>query len=283
MMIYETAPAKINLTLDTLFKRDDGYHEVEMLMTTIDLKDQLTFQKRRDKKIVVEIDHSFVPDDHRNLAYRAAVLMYETYDIPTGVSIEIDKHIPVSAGLAGGSSDAAATMRGINRLFELNIPLSELSVLAAQVGSDVPFCIYNKTALCKGRGEILTFVDKPPSAWVVVAKPNIGMKTPEVYAKFDVTQEYECKTEACLEALRKGDYLGMCRHLSNHLEPVSMSLHEDIAKLKDNMLNSGADGALMSGSGPTVYALTRKERQAQKINNAVHGCCNEVYVVRLLG
>ena len=147
-MIYETAPAKINLTLDTLFKRDDGYHEIAMIMTTVDLNDRLSFQKEKIK-IVVDIEHNYVPNDHKNLAYRAAQLMMETYDLNEGVTITIDKDIPVSAGLAGGSADAAATMRGINRLFNLDKSLHELSDLGIQIGTDIPFCIYNRTAVCK--------------------------------------------------------------------------------------------------------------------------------------
>ena len=155
-MIYETAPAKINLTLDTLFKRNDGYHEIAMIMTTVDLNDRLSFQKRNDNKIVVDIEHNYVTNDHKNLAYQAAKLMMETYQLKQGVTISIDKDIPVSAGLAG-SADAAATMRGINRLYELGASLETLSQLGLQIGTDVPFCIYNKTAICKGRGEKLNF------------------------------------------------------------------------------------------------------------------------------
>ncbi|RIL40499.1 4-(cytidine 5'-diphospho)-2-C-methyl-D-erythritol kinase, partial [Mammaliicoccus fleurettii] len=148
-MIYETAPAKINLTLDTLFKRDDGFHEVEMIMTTIDLNDRLSFELRNDKKIVVDVEQTYVPSDNKNLAYKAAELMKRTYNLKQGITITIDKNIPVSAGLAGGSTDAAATMRGMNRLYELNRPLNELCELGIKIGTDIPFCIFGKTALCR--------------------------------------------------------------------------------------------------------------------------------------
>ena len=151
-MIYETAPAKINLTLDTLFKRNDGYHEIAMIMTTVDLNDRLSFQKRNDNKIVVDIEHNYVTNDHKNLAYQAAKLMMETYQLKQGVTISIDKDIPVS-DLGWGSADAAATMRGINRLYELGASLETLSQLGLQIGTDVPFCIYNKTAICKGEAK----------------------------------------------------------------------------------------------------------------------------------
>ncbi|MGV3043268.1 4-(cytidine 5'-diphospho)-2-C-methyl-D-erythritol kinase [Staphylococcus rostri] len=282
-MIYETAPAKINLTLDTLFKRDDGYHEVEMIMTTVDLNDRLSFQKRRDNKIVLNVDETFIPSDERNLAYRAAQLMKETYGIKQGVTITLDKNIPVAAGLAGGSSDAAATMRGLNRLFELGLSLDELSELSAEIGSDIPFCVYSTTALCKGRGEQIELLKRPPSAWVVIAKPHAGLSTPEVYGGLDLNQPYDVHTQACLTAIEQEDYMQMCQSLSNRLEPVSMRLQPEIEKIKRNMLNSGADGALMSGSGPTVYGFAQRERQARHIYNAVSGCCNDVYLVRTLG
>ncbi|EGQ3065932.1 4-(cytidine 5'-diphospho)-2-C-methyl-D-erythritol kinase [Staphylococcus pseudintermedius] len=282
-MIYETAPAKINLTLDTLYKRDDGYHEVEMIMTTIDLSDRLSFEKRNDSRIVLKVDETFIPSDDRNLAYRAALLMKETYQIKQGVTITLEKNIPVAAGLAGGSSDAAATMRGMNRLFELNRSLDELSELSAAIGSDVPFCVYGTTALCKGRGEILEILPKTPSAWVIVAKPQAGLSTPEIYGGLDLSQPFPVHTEQCLRAIEENDYDALCKSLSNRLEPVSMQLQPEIAKIKTNMLNNGADGALMSGSGPTVYGFAQRERQARHIFNAVSGCCNDVYLVRTLG
>lgn len=282
-MIYETAPAKINLTLDTLYKRDDGYHEVEMIMTTIDLSDRLSFEKRNDSRIVLKVDETFIPSDDRNLAYRAALLMKETYQIKQGVTITLEKNIPVAAGLARGSSDAAATMRGMNRLFELNRSLDELSELSAAIGSDVPFCVYGTTALCKGRGEILEILPKTPSAWVIVAKPQAGLSTPEIYGGLDLSQPFPVHTEQCLKAIEENDYDALCKSLSNRLEPVSMQLQPEIAKIKTNMLNNGADGALMSGSGPTVYGFAQRERQARHIFNAVSGCCNDVYLVRTLG
>ena len=152
-MIYEKAPAKINLTLDALYKRNDGFHEVEMVMTTVDLNDRVTVEKRHDQRIVVQVDYNFVPENAKNLASQAALLMQKTYDIKEGVTITLEKEIPVSAGLGGGSADAAATMRAMNKLFDLQLSLDELSALGADVGSDVPFCIYSKTAICTGHGE----------------------------------------------------------------------------------------------------------------------------------
>ncbi|MDH9162167.1 4-(cytidine 5'-diphospho)-2-C-methyl-D-erythritol kinase [Staphylococcus succinus] len=282
-MIYETAPAKINFTLDTLFKRDDGFHEVEMIMTTIDLNDRLSFELRKDNKIVVDVEQTYVPSNSKNLAYKAAELMKQNYNLEQGVTISIDKNIPVSAGLAGGSTDAAATMRGMNRLYNLNRPLEELCELGVTIGTDIPFCVFGKTALCKGKGEQINFLNKPPSAWVVVAKPNIGISSPEIFKMLDLKQTHNVDTKACESALNTGDYELLCKSLSNRLEPISNQLCPEILKIKENMLDNGADGAMMSGSGPTVYGLTQKERQARHVYNAVNGCCNEVYIVRLLG
>ena len=257
-MIYETAPAKINLTLDTLFKRDDGFHEVEMIMTTIDLNDRLSFELRQDNKIVVDVEQTYVPSNSKNLAYKAAELMKKTYNLQQGITITIDKNIPVSAGLAGGSTDAAATMRGMNRLYKLNRPLEELCELGISIGTDIPFCIYGKTALCKGKGEKINFLNKPPSAWVVVAKPNIGISSPDIFKKLDLSHLQTINTEDCKMALNTGNYELLCSSLSNQLEPVSSKVCPEILKIKRNMLKSGADGAVMSGSGPTVYGLTQK-------------------------
>ncbi|RIO08896.1 4-(cytidine 5'-diphospho)-2-C-methyl-D-erythritol kinase [Mammaliicoccus sciuri] len=282
-MIYETAPAKINLTLDTLYKREDGYHEVEMIMTTIDLNDRLTFECRDDGEIIIDVEHNFVPSDHRNLAYKAAKLMQDRYNIEKGVKISLEKSIPISAGLAGGSSDAAATFRGLNELWGINESLETLSELASEIGSDISFCIYGKTALCQGRGENITHLPKPPSAWVVIAKPDIGVSTPEIYGALDLENKEEVQTQACLKAIENNDYATMCQSLGNSLEKVTMQLYPEVEKLKNTMSNTGVDAALMSGSGPTIYGFVQKERQAKQVYNALMGCCNDVYIARLLG
>ena len=208
--------------------------------------------------------------------------MFERFNINEGVTISIDKDIPVSAGLAGGSADAAATMRGLNRLFGLGQSLDALVALGIQIGTDIPFVFITKL-LCVRAWRASNFPKRPPSAWVVLAKPNIGISSPDVFKALDLTEEHIVHNEKCKQALENNDYHLLCNSLSNRLEPVSMAMHPDIKKIKDNMLQCGADGALMSGSGPTVYRLAQKERQAKNIYNAVNGCCNEVYLVRLLG
>ncbi len=281
-MHYETAPAKINLTLDTLFKREDNFHEVSMVMTTVDLNDQLSFERRSDNKIIIETENQYLPNDRKNLAYRAAALMMETYGIRTGVNIVIDKNIPIAAGLAGGSSDAAATFRGMNALYGLGRPLEELADLSAGLGSDIPFCVYGRTALCTGRGEKVKLLPKPTNAWVILAKPSIGVSTKTIYSHLK-PGKHEPASDKVVQAALDGDYDGVIRHMKNDLEEVTVRHYPEVAKLIQNMEASGADKAMMSGSGPTVFGLVQKERQAIHVYNSMRGCCDEVYRVRLLG
>ena len=280
-MHYETAPAKINLTLDTLYKRNDGYHEVSMVMTTVDLNDHLSFEKRTDKKIVIETDNQFVPTNKRNLAYQAAELMMKRYNIKTGVTIHIDKNIPIAAGLAGGSADAAATFRGINAIYELGIELDELAELSAELGSDIPFCVFGGTALATGRGEMIERLPSPPHGWVILAKPKISVSTKSIYTALRPGKN-QPGSEQMKTAIIDGDYDSIIRLLKNDLEEVTIRKYPEVKKLVENMRDSGADGAMMSGSGPTVFGICKKERQAIHVYNAIKGCCSEVYRIRLL-
>ncbi|MDN7247576.1 4-(cytidine 5'-diphospho)-2-C-methyl-D-erythritol kinase [Planococcus shenhongbingii] len=281
-MLYVKAPAKINLTLDVLHKRPDNYHEIEMIMTTVDLADRIGL-KATESGIYIESADRFVPNDSRNLAYQAAQLIKETYGIKSGVIISLDKQIPVAAGLAGGSSDAAATLKGLNQLWQLNLSLDELAELGAKIGSDVSFCVYGGTALAKGRGEIIQELPVPPNCWVILAKPTIGVSTAEVYGAFDVANAQHPNTEEMIEALAKGDYNAMCANLGNALESVTLNLYPEVAQIKDQMKKFGADAVLMSGSGPTVFGLVQQEARIPRIYNGLRGFCTEVYAVRLIG
>lgn len=283
MYIIEKAPAKINLTLDVLYKRADQYHEVEMVMTTVDLADRIEFFLLEDDKIEVASENRFVPNDERNLAYRAAKLLKDRYQTKQGVRIKIDKQIPVAAGLAGGSSDAAATLRGLNRLWNLQLTLDELAVLGAEVGSDVAFCVYNSTALAKGRGEKIIELPAPPQCWVVLAKPTQGVSTQSVYQSLQLDDLDHPDTEGMVKAIKQCDYQGVCSRLKNVLETVTLPKNPEVFQIKDQMLRSGADAVLMSGSGPTVFGLVQQESRADRIYNSLRGFCEEVYVVRLLG
>ncbi len=277
------APAKINLSLDVLYKRDDGFHELEMIMTTIDLFDHIQLTELDEDVIHIKSEKKFVPDDKRNLAYQAAEKLKSKYNINKGVLITIDKQIPVAAGLAGGSSDAAAVLRGLNRLWNLNLTFEELAAIGNEIGSDIAFCIYGGTAIAKGRGEKIEKLPSPPPCWVILAKPSIGVSTKAVYGNLVLEDLKHPNTEAMRKAMVHGDYEGMCNHLGNVLENVTLNLYPQVNQIKDLMFKVGADNVLMSGSGPTVFGLTKQKSRADRIYNSLRGFCDEVYVVRMLG
>lgn len=277
------APAKINLSLDVLYKRDDGFHELEMIMTTIDLADRIELELLDENRIVVQSQTRFVPDDERNLAYKAASLVKDRFSINKGVAIKIDKNIPVAAGLGGGSSDAAAVLRGLNKLWNLQLSIDELAQLGAEIGSDVSFCVYGGTALAKGKGEVITPLPAPPKCWVVLAKPSIGVSTGEIYKKLELENLEHPDTQVMLEAINTSNYEKMCRNLSNVLESVTLNLHPEVKQIKRDMKRFGADAVLMSGSGPTVFALVQHDSRMQRIYNGLRGYCNQVFAVRILG
>ncbi|WP_046181298.1 4-(cytidine 5'-diphospho)-2-C-methyl-D-erythritol kinase [Domibacillus tundrae] len=283
MKLMIKAPAKINLTLDVLHKRPDGYHEVEMIMTTVDLADRLELESLDKNEIRIISHNRFVPDDSRNLAYQAAKLLKDRYGIKTGVSIQIDKVIPVAAGLAGGSSDAAAALKGLNQLWNLGLSLDELAEMGAEIGSDVSFCVYGGTALATGRGEKIEHLPTPPNCWVVLAKPTIGVSTGEVYKNLKLDRMKRPDTNAMIEAIKENDYNKMCQNMGNVLESVTLHAHPEVALIKEQMIRFGADAVLMSGSGPTVFGLIRHDSRMHRVYNCLRGFCDQVYAVRMLG
>ncbi|MDF2644509.1 MAG: ispE [Paenibacillus sp.] len=283
MKIFEKAPAKINLSLDVLHKRSDGYHEVEMVMTMVDLADRIEMQELSRDTIIISSQAGYIPLDEKNLAFQAARLIKDRYDVKQGVYIHLDKQIPVAAGLAGGSSDAAATLRGLNRLWDLNIPMEELQVLGAELGSDVPFCVTGGTAVARGRGEKLEPIVSPPQCWVVLAKPPINVSTSEIYGKLNAREiKHHPSTEGVLNAIREKRFDQLCGSLGNVLEEVTLDLYPEVRHLKECMQRLGADGVLMSGSGPTVFGLVSKEAKVPRIYNGLRGFCKDVYAVRML-
>lgn len=283
MKVYEKAPAKINLMLDVLRKREDGYHEVEMVMTMVDLADRLEMEELARDTIIISSQAGYIPLDEKNLAFQAARLIKERYDVRKGVYIHLDKKIPVAAGLAGGSSDAAATLRGLNRLWELHIPDEELQLLGAELGSDVPFCVTGGTAIATGRGEVLEHIPNPPQCWVVLAKPPINVSTADVYGRLRADRiEKHPSLFHMRQALEQQSFSDICSSLGNVLEDVTLPLHPEVQQIKDAMERLGADGVLMSGSGPTVFGLVLKESKVARIYNGLRGFCKEVYAVRML-
>lgn len=283
MVLFEKAPAKINLSLDVLRKRDDGYHDVEMIMTTIDLSDRIELHTLDRDEIKVSLESRYVRNDERNLAYKAAQVLKEKFNIHQGVYIKMEKNIPVSAGLGGGSSDAAAVLRGLNRLWSLDIPLDELALIGLSIGSDVPFCVMNKTALVKGRGEVIEELPPPPSCWVILAKPDIGVSTKTIFNRIVVEDLIHPNTNNIIHALRSKDLNRLQDNLGNVLESVTFKIHPEVQHIKDKMTEVGASNVLMSGSGPTLYSLVEHESKAQRIYNSLRGFCKEVYKVRILG
>ncbi|MDO3412911.1 4-(cytidine 5'-diphospho)-2-C-methyl-D-erythritol kinase [Saccharibacillus sp. CPCC 101409] len=283
MYIYEKAPAKINLMLDVLHKRQDGFHEVEMVMTMVDLADRLTLGTAEDGRISLTSQSGYIPVDDKNLAVRAARLLKQRFGVKQGVRMHLEKRIPVAAGLAGGSSDAAAALRGLNRLWELGLSTAELEEIGAQIGSDVPFCVRGGTALATGRGERLETLPNPPRSWVVLVKPPINVSTADVYGGLKASEIAQHPSAQDMHgALESGSFEAMCAGLGNVLEDVTLKLYPEVARIKEAMRSLGADGVLMSGSGPTVFGLVSKEEKAKRICNGLRGFCQEVYAVRTL-
>ncbi|MBC8080559.1 MAG: 4-(cytidine 5'-diphospho)-2-C-methyl-D-erythritol kinase [Gorillibacterium sp.] len=283
MRVLEKAPAKINLSLDVLHKRPDGFHEVEMVMTMVDLADRLEMQELDRDTIIISSQAGYIPLDEKNLAFQAAKLIKDRYEVRQGVYLHLDKKIPVAAGLAGGSSDAAATLRGLNKLWRLGISEAEMMKLGEVLGSDVPFCVSGGTALAQGRGEKLTRLEPPPQSWVILAKPPINVSTADVYGKLKAAEiRRHPNTQAVLAAIENKDFEALCGSLGNVLEEVTLEHYPEVSQLKDCMRRLGAEGVLMSGSGPTVFGLVTKEIKAERIYNGLRGFCKDVYAVRML-
>lgn len=266
-MLIIDACAKINLTLDILGKRPDGYHEVVMVMQQLELSDVLKLREGpKGTGINLISDVPGLPSVERNLAYKAAKLLVDAFKIEQGVYMDLTKRIPIAAGLAGGSADAAAVLVSMNALFDLGMRMEELCAMGAQIGSDVPFCIQGKTALATGRGEQIRQLTQMPPCYVVLATPQVSVSTAWAYQNYrseDVKRHPE--TEKILQCLQKEDLTGIGNLLCNVLESVTMKQYADIAMLKQLMLHHGAMASLMSGSGPTVFGLTPDEDRAEYI------------------
>lgn len=282
MEIFEKAPAKINLGLDILYKREDGYHELEMVMASVDLSDRLTFERLPEDQILLETNKAFLPLDKRNNVYQAAEKLKKLYGIKEGVKITIDKSIPVSAGLGGGSSDCAATLRGLNRLWNLQLSMAELIQIGVEIGTDVPFCVYGSTAHVLGKGEIVHELAAMPPCWVVLVKPKISVSTRKIFQQVSLTELHHPDIAELKAAIQSQDYQRMIQAMGNSLESTTIPRYPVVQQIKDRMLKYGADIALMSGSGPTVFALCQKYSRAQRIVNGLKGFCDEVYLVRTL-
>ena len=264
------AYAKINLALDVTGVRENGYHEVRMIMQSIGLYDQIELEKTAEKGFFLAANVDFLPVDGRNLMVRAAQLLFEAFSLPGGLSMKLDKHIPVAAGLAGGSTDAAAVLYGIAQLYELPLSLPELQNYGVRIGADVPFCLLQHTALAEGIGEVLTPLPPCPDCFIVLAKPAVSVSTKEVYQKLDLLEITEHPdVDGMIGALKAGDLHGITGKLANVLEAVTIPMHPEIREIKRILKENGALNALMSGSGPTVFALFETEKEAERAAEAV--------------
>ena len=259
------AMAKINLGLDVLRRRENGYHDVKMVMQTVNIYDTLDFVKKEEPGIVVKVDAMELPTDENNLIYKAAKLLYERCQMEEGVEITLTKRIPIAAGMAGGSTDAAAALVGINRLFNLGLTMDELKEIGVKIGADVPYCIDGGTALCEGIGEILTKLPDAPDCFVVVAKPEISVSTKYVYENLHANElKYHPDIDGMVEAIREGNLDGVCSRMENVLETVTENKYPIISQIKKLLKDAGAENSLMSGSGPTVFAIFKEEEMAKK-------------------
>lgn len=282
MEITEKAPAKINLGLDIVGKRSDGFHELDMIMASVDLADRITIKELDRDKIVIRSNSISVPQNSKNHAYKAAQVIKREFNIKKGVEIFIHKITPVAAGLAGGSSDAAATLRALNTLWNLQLSKKELAKLGEEVGSDVPYCVHGGIARVGGRGEIVRPLPNNLSYWVVLVKPEFGVSTPAVFKKVRLDSVKHANIDILEEAVinKRMDIIN--ENLANSLEPITINMHPEILKIKQVLSEAGADGVLMSGSGPTVFAIFDKKSRAERAVNSIKGFCKEVYLVRNL-
>lgn len=258
------AYAKINLGLDVVRKLENGYHEVRMVMQTVGIYDELELE-RIPQGIVLTTDKQGLPTDENNLVYRAAQLMLQEYGISSGLRIHLKKNIPIAAGMAGGSSDAAATLKGINRLFDLDCTLEDLMKLGVKLGADVPYCVLGGTALAEGIGEKLTSLNPAPDCYVLVAKPDIDVSTKYVYEHLDaegITSHPDI--DGMVEAVWEESLQGILDRMGNVLESVTVTKYPVIARIENRMRELGALNSLMSGSGPTVFGIFIDERRARE-------------------
>lgn len=277
------ARAKINLGLDVVRKREDGYHEVRMIMQTINLYDKIAIRLREKAGIAVRTNLNYLPTNEDNLVYKAAKLLMDEFGVMQGVEIDLNKYIPVAAGMAGGSSDAAAVLVGVNRLFALGLTKKELMQRAVKIGADVPYCVMRGTALAEGIGEKLTALPAMPKCHILIAKPRVYVSTKFVYGNLRANELKEHPDiDGQVEALQKGDLKKLAALMGNVLETVTIPEYPVIDSIKRTMMENGALNAMMSGSGPTVFGLFEEEEAAKRAYRVLQAGeeAKQVYLVR---
>lgn len=281
MSIIEKAPAKINLGLSIIGKSHHTYHDLEMVMVSIDLNDYITV-KEIDQGIIIDSNSTKVPLNKKNDIFKAALLIKNHFNISKGVHIFLEKNIPVCAGLGGGSSDAAATIRALNQLWNLKMSKEQMYSFGFQIGSDVPFCLESDCSYITGQGEQVERLSKKVSSWVVLVKPSFGVSTRDIFKEVDYTTIRKIDIQSLKQAILTNQYDQLLATMGNSLEDITIKKYPLIQKIKEKMLQSGADIALMTGSGPTVFALCPNENRANRVFNSMRGFCKEVYKVRML-
>ena len=275
------ALGKINLGLDVLGRRENGYHDVRMVMQTLYLYDNVTLIKKEEPGIEIESNLYFLPKDSGNIAWKAANLLMEEFNIPGGIKIILNKYIPVAAGMAGGSSNAAAVLYGMNKMYKLGLSQQELMDRGVKLGADVPYCIMRGTVLAEGIGEILSPLPPMPTCQILIAKPLVSVSTKAIYEAIDSKEiEDHPDIDGIIEGLKKQDLNKIASSMGNVLEKVTIDMHPEIAQIKNCILENGALGAMMSGSGPTVFGIFRSRRAAQEAYEKVkaQGIAKQVYV-----
>jgi len=264
-MIKEKAYAKVNLFLNVTGKRLDGYHDLEMVMASIDLFDVLTFELLKEKQIVIESNVKITQVMEENLVYKIAKSIQEDFNIQFGVKIHIKKNIPIAAGLAGGSADGAATLRGLNKLWKLKLSLDELSKMGSKFGADIPFCIYNKLCIARGKGEELLFIKKSLKLPILLINPNIKISTKDVFSQFLEEDIQFRKISDMTAGIYNCNIELIEREMYNSLEKIAFKIEPKIETIKNKIIDLGISGVLMSGSGATVFAISKDKNKLKEI------------------
>jgi len=259
------ARAKINIGLDILGQREDGYHFVRMVMQTISLHDEVTIRKQTDKDILIKSNLRYLPSNENNIVYKAATLMREEFGITQGLRFDLKKEIPIAAGMAGGSTDAASTLIGLNRMFDLKLTTKELCDRGGKLGADVPYCIRGGTMLATGIGEELTPLPPMPECYIVIAKPRASISTKIVYQRYDSLERVEHPNmDFLVNSIHSGNLKEIAKDMGNVLELVTIPMVPEIMMIKEQMKQDGAIVSMMSGSGPTVFGLFEQQEEAQR-------------------
>ena len=277
------ALAKINLGLDVLRRREDGYHEVKMIMQTISLHDDLEIRRIKTPEIQVKTNLYYLPTNENNLVYKAAKLLMDEFGIKEGVAIQLKKRIPVAAGMAGGSTDGAAVLWGMNQMYGMGLSRQELMERGVKLGADVPYCVQRGTALAEGIGERLSVLPSMPKCTILIAKPGISVSTKFVYENLhanDLKPEQHPDVDRMIEAMKEKNLDLLCERMGNVLETVTIPAYPVIQEIKEHMMACGAAGAMMSGSGPTVFGIFHSPVQAKAAMKdlKVNGLAKQLYL-----